>query len=79
MTSFLMRIRNGSVRAGTAALGLWAFLPLELSAQAAGLGQQSLRPYWHVFAAYALVILLVAAWALSISRRLRDVESRLSD
>lgn len=52
---------------------------LPLAAQAPELGRQSLRPYWHVFAAYALVIILVAAWAVSIGRRLRDVERRLVD
>lgn len=40
---------------------------------------QGLRPYWHVFAAYALVIVLVGGWAVSIARRLRDVEDRLVD
>ena len=50
-----------------------------LAAQAAELGRQSLRPYWHVFVAYALVILLVAGWAFSIGRRLREVERRLVD
>lgn len=40
---------------------------------------QGLRPYWHVFIAYALVIVLVGGWAVSIARRLRDVEDRLFD
>lgn len=40
---------------------------------------QGLRPYWHVFIAYALVIVLVGGWAISIARRLRDVENRLVD
>lgn len=38
----------------------------------------SLRPYWHVFAAYAVTIVLIGGWAFSIARRLRDVEDRLS-
>lgn len=38
----------------------------------------SLRPYWHVFAAYTVVIVLIGGWAVSIARRLRDVEDRLS-
>lgn len=42
-------------------------------------GQQSLRPYWHVFIAYAIVILLIGGWAVSIARRLRNVEERLID
>ncbi len=41
------------------------------------LGQQTLgRPYWHVFAAYAVVWLLVLGWVISIVRRLRRVEER---
>ena len=42
------------------------------------LGQQTLgRAYWHVFAAYAVVWLLVLGWVISIVRRLRRVEERL--
>ena len=43
------------------------------------LAQQSLRPYWHVFVAYSIVILLVAGWAGSIAKRLGEVERRLGD
>lgn len=43
------------------------------------LAQQSLRPYWHVFVAYAIVIALIGGWAVSIARRLRAVEDRLVD
>ena len=44
------------------------------------LGQQTLgRPYWHVFAAYAIVWLLVLGWVISIVRRLRRVEERLGN
>lgn len=39
----------------------------------------SLRPYWHVFAAYTIAIVLIGGWAVSIGRRLRDVEGRLND
>lgn len=46
---------------------------------ASRLAEQSLRPYWHVFAAYALVILLIGGWAVSIARRLRALEERLVD
>ena len=42
-------------------------------------GQQNLRPYWHVFAAYAIVIALIGGWAFSIARRLRNLENRLVD
>ena len=43
------------------------------------LGEQTLgRAYWHVFAAYAIVWLLVLGWVISIVRRLRRVEERLA-
>jgi CcmD family protein len=42
------------------------------------LGGQTLgRGYWHVFAAYAIVWILVLGWVISIVRRLRRVEERL--
>ena len=44
-----------------------------------GLSEQSLRPYWHVFIAYTIVIVLIGGWAVSIARRLRAVEDRLTD
>ena len=47
----------------------------DVSAQA----QQSLRPYWHVFAAYTIVVVLTGGWTLSIARRLRNIEDRLAD
>lgn len=47
--------------------------------QATDLARQSLRPYWHVFAAYAIAIVLIGGWAFSIARRLADVEDRLVD
>ncbi len=43
----------------------------------AAMAEQSLRPYWHVFIAYAIAILLVLGWVLSIGKRLKDVEERL--
>ncbi len=43
------------------------------------LASQSLRPYWHVFIAYAIAIVLVMVWAGSIAKRLSDVESRLGE
>ena len=42
-----------------------------------GLASQSLRPYWHVFIAYTIAIVLVLGWVISIGRRLREVEERL--
>ena len=47
--------------------------------QASALAQQNLRPYWHVFTAYTIVIALVGGWAVSIARRLRSIEERLVD
>jgi CcmD family protein len=40
---------------------------------------QSLRPYWHVFIAYAIAITAVLAWVVSIGRRLRQVEKQLGE
>ncbi|MEZ4417899.1 MAG: CcmD family protein [Gemmatimonadota bacterium] len=34
----------------------------------------SLRPYWHVFAAYAIAWVLVFGWIVSIARRLGKLE-----
>jgi len=44
---------------------------------ASTMGAQSLRPYWHVFIAYTIAIVLVLGWVISIGRRLKDVEERL--
>jgi hypothetical protein len=46
---------------------------------ASTMGAQSLRPYWHVFIAYSLAILLVLGWVVSIGRRLKNVEKRLGE
>ena len=46
---------------------------------AAELARPSLRPYWHVFIAYAVAIVLLMVWAGSIAKRLGEVESRLSE
>ena len=48
----------------------------QASTGAAGVG--GLRAYWHVFIAYTVVILLVLGWVISIGRRLKDVQERLS-
>ena len=37
------------------------------------LARQSLRPYWHVFIAYAVAWLLLVGWMFSIGRRLRNL------
>jgi len=40
---------------------------------------RNLRPYWHVFVAYTIVIVMIGGWAVSIARRLRAIEARLID
>jgi uncharacterized membrane protein YcjF (UPF0283 family) len=62
---------------------VWAAALLVLSAtpllaQAETLREQGLgRAYWHVFIAYAIAVLLILGWVISIARRLRRVEDRL--
>ena len=52
----------------------------ELLAQGTDLASQTLgRAYWHVFAAYAVVWILVLGWVVSIVRRPRRVEDRLGN
>lgn len=64
-----------------AGAGAWAFLflsALPAVAQAETLRDQTLgRPYWHVFLAYAVALVLILGWIVSIARRLRRVETRL--
>ena len=57
----------------------WAQETMPGLPQPSELAAQSLRPYWHVFTAYAIVIVLVMGWVVSISKRLREVEERLGD
>ena len=60
-------------------IALVALFSDPLAAQVNQLGQQRLgRPYWHVFASYAIAWVLVLGWVVSIFRRLRRVESRMS-
>jgi len=47
--------------------------------QASALGQQSLKPFWHVFIAYAIAVALILGWVVSIARRLSALERRLVD
>jgi CcmD family protein len=44
-----------------------------------GAGVGGLRAYWHVFIAYAIVILLVLGWVISIGRRLKNIQQRLGE
>jgi CcmD family protein len=60
------------------AAALLTAAPAGLTAQATELGRQTLgRAYWHVFIAYALAILFIGGWVISIARRLARVERRL--
>ncbi len=47
--------------------------------QASAMGQQSLKPYWHVFIAYAIAVVFILGWVVSIARRLSALERRLVD
>jgi CcmD family protein len=59
---------------------LLAIGAVAVSAQASGAaGVGGLRAYWHVFIAYAIVILLVLGWVVSIGRRLKDIQQRLGE
>ena len=62
-------------------LGVLLFQASPVWAQAGTvLGRQTLgRAYWHVFAAYAVMWILVLGWVVSIVRRLRRVEDRLGN
>ena len=60
---------------------LLALGAVAVAAQSGGAtaGVGGLRAYWHVFIAYAVVILLVLGWVISIGRRLKDIQQRLGD
>jgi len=47
--------------------------------QGSGLAGQSLRPYGHVFVAYALAWALILGWVVSLARRWRSVQEELED
>lgn len=75
-----VRSLGAAGRAAAAACLLLAFvaLPEALLAQNANLGAQQLgRPYWHVFAAYAIGWVLIFGWVVSIARRLRSLERKI--
>lgn len=76
------RIKNTVSR--LLALVLLALAAAPIAAQepalpSAGIGAQSLRPYWNVFIAYAIAIVMVLAWVISIGRRLKAVEEKLGE
>ncbi len=75
-------IRN--VLVASAALGVLLVMDpataqeMENLPQAGSVATQSLRPYWHVFIAYAIAIVAVLGWVVSLSRRMAHLETRLS-
>lgn len=68
-------VLKGGLTALAALAVTFAFPPAELLGQ--GSGPPSFRPFWHVFAAYAIAWLLVLGWLVTIARRLGRVEERL--
>jgi len=53
----------------------------DIAAQFPGnqMATQSLRAYWHVFIAYAIAIVMVLGWVVSIARRLARIEAQLGE
>lgn len=74
-------IRLLAVTGLLAAAGLLAGVGAQEMPNLPEVAQQTggLRAYWHVFIAYTLAIVLIGGWAISIARRLRQVEERLLD
>ena len=66
---------------GAVAIVLGAAGPAEALAQAGPgeLGRQTLRPYAHVFVAYAVAWILVLGWVVSIARRLGRIEEEVEE
>ena len=54
-------------------------VPEGVAGQGSGLAGQSLRPYGHVFLAYALAWALVLGWVVSLARRWGRVQDELED
>tara|TARA_B110000116_G_C16490432_1_gene426645 strand:- start:255 stop:473 length:219 start_codon:yes stop_codon:yes gene_type:complete len=53
----------------------------DIAAQLPGnqMATQSLRAYWHVFIAYAIAIVMILGWIVSIARRLARIEAQLGE
>ncbi len=60
-----------------AALAAPAFLGGQTPGAEGRLASQSLRPYGHVFLAYALAWALVLGWVISLARRWARLEDEL--
>lgn len=67
------------IRSLVVTVALVAVLALPVAAvQGTDFASQSLgRGYWHMFIAYAIAWILVFGWAISIGRRLSNVERKL--
>lgn len=71
----ILRSRPGLVLVAALAALLASSAPLVAQVGTEVLAQQSLRPYWYVFIAYALAWLLLLGWMFSIGRRMRGLEA----
>jgi CcmD family protein len=71
-------ISRGLFPALVLAFGLLAADATTLLAQGGG-SVPSLRPYWHVFLAYAAAWLLILGWVVSIARRLGRIERTMEN
>ena len=79
MTRYEMMERLPRIVLALAPPFLISVTPAIVVAQAVAGDIGGLRAYYHVFIAYTIAIALVLGWVLSIGRRLREVEERLSD
>lgn len=70
----MFRSRSGLVLLAALAASLVFSAPLIAQVGTEVLAQQSLRPYWYVFIAYAVAWLLLLGWMFSIGRRMRGLE-----
>lgn len=69
---------GGAPMAGLAlALGILLGGGEVVAAQGEAGAEGTLRPFWHVFVAYALAWVILFGWLVSIARRLRRVEGRV--
>ncbi|MCY3705164.1 MAG: CcmD family protein [Gammaproteobacteria bacterium] len=70
----ILRSRPGIVLVVALVASLASSAPLIAQVGTDVLAQQSLRPYWYVFIAYAVAWLLLLGWMFSIGRRMRGLE-----
>lgn len=70
----ILRSRPGVALLAALAALLAFSAPVSAQVGTEVLAQQSLRPYWYVFIAYALAWLLLMGWIVSIGRRMRSLD-----